>query len=161
MNAADWSNGDPDALNKAANTDALALCSLLASVNASVQQSNPQSLENRPARVFVGKVTGAPTDGDSALALDISRDLPNAELALVNDPAQADFVVSGEVKTQPDTNHQTVVQIVWTVHDSNKRVAGQVTQLHELNPSRHHPLLGRHRRRGGNGRCQWRAGSNS
>ncbi len=131
--AADWSNGDPDALNQAATTDALALCKLLATVNASVQQSNPQSLENRPARVFMGTVTGAPTDGNDALALDIGRDLPGADLVLVDDPKQADFIVSGVVKTQPDSNQQTLVQIDWTVHDSEKRTIGQVTQLHDLN----------------------------
>jgi len=133
--AADWSNGNRQALNKAATTDALALCKLLAAVNADVQQSNPQSLENRPARIFMGAVSGAPTDGDNALALDISRDLPGADGILVDNPADADFAVSGQVKTQPDANSQMLVQITWTVRDSNNRVIGQVTQLHDLNPA--------------------------
>jgi hypothetical protein len=130
--AADWANGNPQALNKAANTDALALCKLLANVNATVQQSNPKSLENRPARVFMGSVTGAPTDGNDALALDISRDLPDANAVLTTDPKLADFTVTGAVKTQPDTHQQILVEIVWTVLDSNHRVIGDVTQLHDL-----------------------------
>ena len=132
VSAADWSNGDKDALNKAANADALALCKLLAKANATVQQSNPQSLENRPARIFMGKVTGAPTDGDSALAQDIARNLPGIDTVLVTDPAAADFVVDGAVKTQPDSDNQILVQLVWTVRDSNHRVIGDVTQLHDL-----------------------------
>ncbi len=142
VNEADWANGNAQALNKAAATDALALCNLLASVNASVQQSNPQSLENRPARIFMGNVTGAPTDGDSALALDITRDLPSIQGVLVENPAEADFTVSGQVKTQPDTNRQLLVQITWTVRDSNHRAIGQVTQLHDLDPADITPYWG-------------------
>ncbi len=140
--AADWSNGNPDALNRQAAADALSLCKLLAAANATVQQSNPQSLENRPARIFMGKVIGAPTDGDAALAADVARDLPGSNTVMVNDPARADFTVSGAVKTQPDGNHQLLVQLVWTVLDSNHRVIGDVTQLHDLNPADITPYWG-------------------
>jgi len=142
VDAAAWSNGDPQALNKAATTDALALCKLLADANATVQQSNPQSLENRPARIFVGNVTGAPTDGDNALAIDIARDLPDADAALAASAAQADFVVTGAVKTQPDTHQQMLLTLIWTVRDSNNRVIGEVTQLHDLNPGDITPYWG-------------------
>lgn len=142
VDAGDWSNGNAAALSKAAATDALTLCKLLATVNASVQQSNPQSLENRPARIFMGQVSGAPTDGDSALALDITRDLPSADGILVDNPADADFAVRGQVETQPDSNSQMLVQITWTVTDSNGRVIGQVTQLHDLSPADITPYWG-------------------
>ncbi len=133
--AAVWANGDPKALNQAATTDALALCKLLTTVNATVQQSNPQSLENRPARIFIGPVTGAPGDGDNALSLNITRDLPGLDTVIVNKPADADFTVDGVVTTQPDTNNQLLVQLNWSVYDSNHRKIGQVTQLHDLNPT--------------------------
>lgn len=142
VNAADWSNGNPDALRKAAAADALTLCKLLAEVNATVQQSNPQSLENRPARIYLGRVTGAPTDGDNALALDIGRDLPGTDGVLVDNPREADFLVSGTVKTEPNAGQQILVQIVWTVRDSSNRVIGQVTQLHDLKLSDITPYWG-------------------
>lgn len=142
VSAVDWSNGNAQALNKAATADALTLCGLLAKANAAVQQSNPQSLENRPARIFMGSVTGAPTDGDNALALDISRDLPSVDGVLVDDSKDADFIVSGQVKTQPDENSQILVQITWTIRDSSNRVIGQVTQLHDLNPADITPYWG-------------------
>jgi hypothetical protein len=142
VNAATWANGDPEALNQAATTDAATLCKLLTNVNATVQQSNPQSLENRPARVFMGTVTGAPTDGNNALSLNLMRDLPDNSLVLVNNKTNADFTINGIVTTQPDTNHQILVQINWLVTDSNNRKIGQVTQLHDLNPSDITPYWG-------------------
>jgi hypothetical protein len=140
--AAGWANGNAEVLQKAAGTDALALCKLLGDINARVQGSNPESLENRPARVYLAGVTGAPTDGDNALALDIGRDLPGANIGMVDNPAQADFVVSGAVKAQADQHRQILVELVWTVRDSNHRVIGAVTQLHDLNPADITPYWG-------------------
>jgi len=129
-----WANGDPTALNKAANADALTLTKLLEQVNAQVQQSNPRSLENRPPVVFFSGVTGAPGDGDNALALNMKRDLPPLGVQQTSSPAQADYTVNGVVKTKPDTGGQMLVEIDWLVRDSNNRIVGQVTQLHDLNP---------------------------
>jgi hypothetical protein len=140
--AAAWANGDAATLNQAANTDAGPLTKLLAAVNAQIQGGNPDSLENRPPRVYFGNVTGAPGDGDTALALNMSRDLPTAFTELVTDAAGADFTVNGVVKTQPDTNGQILVEIDWMVFDSNKRKIGQVTQLHDLDPADITPYWG-------------------
>jgi hypothetical protein len=133
--AEDWANGNPQALAAAANADAPALTKLLTGVNAAVQQSNPQSLENRPARLYLGAVTGAPTDGDSALALDIARDLPGIDTVMVNHPAHADFIITGAIQTQPQSASQILVQLSWTIRDSNGRIIGKVFQFHDLKPS--------------------------
>jgi hypothetical protein len=135
VSAEAWSNGDPRTLAAAANADAPGLAKLLTNVNAAVQQSNPQSLENRPARLFLGAVTGAPTDGNDALALNLARDLPGIDTVMVDNPTLADFVITGAVKTQPDSNNQILVQLIWTIRDSNNRIIGDVTQLHDLSPS--------------------------
>ena len=135
VSAEAWSNGDPKTLAAAANADAPGLTKLLTNVNATVQQSNPQSLENRPARLYLGAVTGAPTDGNDALALNLARDLPGIDTVMVDNPTQADFVITGAVKTQPDANNQILVQLIWTIRDSNNRIIGDVTQLHDLSPS--------------------------
>ncbi|MDE8348711.1 MAG: hypothetical protein POG74_04405 [Acidocella sp.] len=139
---AGWANGTPDMLNQAATTDAATLAKLLSAVNASVQQSNPNSLENRPPRLFITGVTGAPGDGDNALTLDVTRALPKLGVELVDKPAQADFIINGIVTTKPDANHQIMVEIDWMINDSNNRKIGQVTQLHDLNPSDITPYWG-------------------
>jgi hypothetical protein len=131
--AADWASGNPYILNAEATTDALAVSKLLAVVNAAIQQSDPESLENRTPRVFFTGVTGAPGDGDNSLALNMNRDLPNLGFDIAATPAQADFTIDGAVKTKPDQGGQTLVEIDWSVHDNYKRKIGQVTQLHDLN----------------------------
>jgi hypothetical protein len=140
--AAAWADGTADALQDAAATDARPLSKLLANINARVQQSNPLSLENRPPRVFIGKVTGAPGDGDSALPLDLSRDLPSPDLELVTNAKQADFTVTGVVKATPSGQGQVTVELDWSVLDTNHRKIGQVTQLHVLAASDISPYWG-------------------
>ena len=99
--AAAWADGTASALQEAASADAKPLAKLLAGINARVQQGNPLSLENRSPQIFIGTVTGAPGDGDTALPLDLSRDLPSPGLQLVTNAKQADFSVTGTVKATP------------------------------------------------------------
>jgi hypothetical protein len=140
--AADWANGNPAALAQAANTDSLTLAKLLGTINAKIQQSNPNSLENRPARLYLTGVTGAPGDGNTSLALNLNRDLPTLGLTLAPNAAQADFTITGIVKSSPDTNNQILIEIDWIIKDSNNRNIGQVTQLHDLNPADITPYWG-------------------
>lgn len=140
--AAAWADGTASALQDAAAADAKPLSKLLANINARVQQSNPLSLENRPPRVFIGTVTGAPGDGDTALPLDLSRDLPSPDLELVTSAKQADFSVTGTVKTTPSGPGQATVELDWSVLDANHRKIGQVTQLHVLAVSDISPYWG-------------------
>jgi hypothetical protein len=140
--AADWANGNPTALANAAQTDSLTLAKLLGNINAKIQQSNPNSLENRPARLYLTGVSGAPGDGNTSLALNLNRDLPPLGLTLAPSSAQADFTITGIVKTTPDTNNQILIEIDWIIKDSNNRNIGQVTQLHDLNPTDITPYWG-------------------
>ncbi len=133
--AAAWANGDTNVLAQQAKTDANTLAKKLAQVNAAVQQSNPNSLENRPPRLFMASVNGAPGDGDSALQTAMTQDLPDADDELVTDPARADFTITGVVKSQPDANGQLLVELDWSVYDPGHRKIGQVTQLHDLAPA--------------------------
>ncbi len=132
--AASWASGDAAALAQQASADAGTLATRLAQVNATVQQGNPNSLENRAARVFMGAVTGAPGDGDQSLAAAMARNLPGPDDELVEDQSRADFTVTALVKTQPDTHGQILVELDWSVYDSNNRKIGQVTQLHDVMP---------------------------
>jgi len=140
--AAGWSNGDAATLQAAASADAPTLTALMTTINAQIQQSNPDSLENRVPNVFMGTVTGAPGDGDTSLPLNIERNLPGPNLELAKTPAQADFTVIGNIKTTPGPQGQIQVELDWVVRDSNNRVVGQVTQIHDLNPSDISPYWG-------------------
>jgi hypothetical protein len=142
VGAAAWSAGDATALNNAASTDAPALAKLMGTINAQIQQSNPNSLENRVPRVYVGTVTGAPGDGDVSLPLNVTRDLPGPDIILTKNAATADFTVTGAIKTTPGPQGQIQVELDWFVHDRYGRVAGQVTQIHDLNPTDIEPYWG-------------------
>ncbi len=140
--AQSWTSGNAATLSAAAAADAPALSKLLANINAQVQQSNPDSLENRPPRIFVGAVTGAPGDGDTALPMNLKRALPGPDDMLADDAKDADFTVTCAVKSKPDTGGQMQVELDWVVRDGNNRVAGQVTQIHDLNPGDITPYWG-------------------
>ncbi|MDD2794712.1 hypothetical protein [Acidocella sp.] len=130
--AAAWTQGDPAALNAAAAADAPALAKMLTAINARIQGSNPQSLENRPPRIYIGPVTGAPGDGNHSLPLNLARDLPGPDDVVVTNPALADFTVTGNIVVTPGQNGQVMVELDWSVQDANHRKIGQVTQLHPL-----------------------------
>lgn len=140
--AQSWTQGDQSALAGAASSDAASLSKLMSQINAQIQQSNPQSLENRTPRIFILGLDGAPGDGDKSLPLNLSRDLPGPDLQLAKDKAQADFTVAGKVKTSPGPGGQILVEIDWVVCDTNNRVTGQVTQLHALDASDMEPNWG-------------------
>ena len=56
--------------------------------------------------------------------------------------AQANFTVTCAVKSKPDAGGQVLVELDWVVRDGNGRVAGQVTQIHDLNPADITPYWG-------------------
>ena len=135
VSAEDWANGSQATLIKVAKADAPNLEKLLTEINAAIQASSPQSLENRTPRIVIGTVTGAPGDGDTALPTDLARVLAGPDLELVTNKQDADFTVSGNVKAGPVKAGQRLVELDWVVRDTNNRVAGQVTQIHMLNQS--------------------------
>ncbi len=137
-----WDDGDQATLTNAAAADVPGLSKLMSRINAEIQQSNPQSLENRTPRIFIGTVTGAQGDGDTSLPADLAQALPAPNLELVTDKPQADFTVTGKVKATPTDQGQLLVELDWVVRDTNNRVVGQVTQIHALNQSDISPYWG-------------------
>lgn len=127
-----WLAGDKSLLAQAATEDSQGLSKLLAQINARVQLNSPDSLVNRPARVFVGDITGTPYDTSIALPETLSQQLATSGLKVVHAITAADFRITGEVKTIPVASGQIIIQLNWFVHDSNGRFVGQVVQLHEL-----------------------------
>lgn len=145
--AVDWTNGDRSLLKASAFGIAPELAKKLAAINAAIQQSNPQSLANRPPQVRVKGVSGAPGDGNHSLALDVTRDLPKLGVVIVGTKDDADFVVDGAVKVSPNPKHGTgapsdLVELVWTVRTQAGQFIGKVTQLHDLKPNDMTPYWG-------------------
>ena len=144
--AADWASGTPVALAANAQAAAPALVHQLRMINAVIQESNPNSLENRPPRVKFAGVSGAPGDGDHALALNVRRDLPQLGIMLTGRRADADFVLSGVVKARRPAagspGGQDIVELDWLVRDTNGGFIGKVSQLHDLRPADMVPYWG-------------------
>lgn len=144
--AAQWADGDPATLKQAALAAAPSLAHQLAAINANIQQSNPLSLENRPTRVQLVGVTGAPGDGDHALALDLRRSLSQLGVMMVHRKPQADFLVTGVVKVSPPrpaaADHSEIVELDWTVKSQSGQFIGKVSQLHNLKRAQMAPYWG-------------------
>jgi hypothetical protein len=127
-----WSQGDPETLHKEAVAAAPQIVGLLRSVDAAAKQSDPNSLYNRPARIYLAGVTGAPGDGDRSLTMELRQKLPDTGDMLTSKPRDADFIVRGLVKITDLPSHQQQVEIHWIVTDSNGKEAGDVAQGHDI-----------------------------
>jgi hypothetical protein len=129
-----WASADPAVLQQAAIAVAPSLASLLTSIEAARQQSDPNSLLNRPARVFILGVKGAPGDGDISLAREIALKLPSQGVVVQDQPAGADFGVAGEVRTARGAGGTERVEIQWIVTTAQGNEAGRIAQLNEVPP---------------------------
>lgn len=130
--AAAWSAATPDVLRQEAAASAPAITDLLTSIDAARRRSDPNSLYNRPPRVFVAPVTGAPGDGNRSLALELRRLLPRQGEVLQPSPQGADYAVSGTVRTSPRPDGQTRVEIQWAITDAAGHDLGKVVQLNDV-----------------------------
>jgi hypothetical protein len=130
--AAAWAVGDPTALTDAAADAAPKLMSLLRAVEASIKQSDPNSLYNRPARIYFLGVIGAPGDGNASLAGQMRRLLPDTGDQLVASRENADFLLQGVVRVSDVAGGQQQVEIHWQVADPTGKIAGDVAQGHDF-----------------------------
>jgi hypothetical protein len=132
IDAAAWSAGQAETLRKAAAAGAPAIASLLTRIEAARRMSDPNSLVNRPARVYVADVTGAPGDGDRQLARDLRQQMPTMGEVALDTATDADFTVRGEVRTTPGPSGAERVEIQWIVSDAQGREAGRIVQLNDV-----------------------------
>jgi hypothetical protein len=145
--AESWANATPQTLEAVATAAAPILARQLGTINASVQQSNPKSLENRPTRMMIAGVKGAPGDGNHALALDVRRDLAQQGIVIVTNRHDADFILSGLVKVSPapvksGQSPSDIVELDWLVRSQSGAFIGKVSQLHDLKPDQMAPYWG-------------------
>ena len=127
-----WAQAAPDALHRSAAEAAPQVLDLLRAVDATLKQSDPNSLYNRPARIYFSGVTGAPGDGNVVLARDMRRRLPQTGDLLVSHAVSADFTLRGTVMVTDEPSGQQQVEIHWLVDDPNGHLAGDVAQGHDV-----------------------------
>lgn len=132
VSAAGWASGDPAVLRRAAADAAPQITALLRSVDAAIKQSDPNSLYNRPARIFLEGVKGASGDGDMSLARQMRSKLPDTGDMLVAHAESADFVVKGVVRQTALAGGQEQIEIHWLVFDARGKEAGDVAQGHDI-----------------------------
>ena len=108
------------------------IATLLSRIEAARLQSDPNSLLNRPAKIFVKGVTGATGDGNAALARQLRLFLPQNN-EKVQDAAQgADYTVEAKVVVGPGAGATDRVEIQWIVTDSGGEERGRIIQLNEV-----------------------------
>jgi hypothetical protein len=134
VDAAQWSLGALPALRQSAAAAAPDIATLLTRIEAARQQSDPNSLANRPARVVVREVTGAPGDGNHQLSREIRRELPKLGEVVQDTDIGADFVVTGEVHMAAGDKGTERVEIQWVVTDPLRGELGRVVQLNDVAP---------------------------
>jgi hypothetical protein len=132
VGAAAWAAADSATMNQVAQDAAPKLATLLTNIEAARQESDPNSLLNRPARVAFSGVTGAPGDGDRSLAMQMRTELPKLGQVLQETTEGADFTLAGVVATTPVAGDQVRVEIEWIVTDAHGKEAGKVTQLNNV-----------------------------
>jgi hypothetical protein len=132
--AAVWSNGNQATIKQAAVSAAPAIAALLTTIEAAIQESDPNSLVNRPARIQFTGVTGAPGDGNTALARQVRNDLNQLGILTQDTPANADFALACQVTTAPGSKGTTRIELQWIVNDPDGHERGRVVQINEIAP---------------------------
>jgi len=132
VTAHDWSDGD--GARGGTGVAAPKIAALLASIEAHRQQSDPQSLLNRPPKLYLASVSGAPGDGNTALMRQMTQRLPKLGDVVQDTAKGADFTVVGDVQTAPGLGKTTRVEVQWIVTDAQGRERGRVLQINEVPP---------------------------
>jgi len=130
--SAAWASASSATLSSAATAAAPNIASLLTSIEAAIQRADPNSLYNRPARVLVPEVTGAPGDGNLALTRQMRSILGQLGPVVQTTPAGADFIVQGQVKVVPIAGGQQRVEIQWIIRTPSGDERGRVVQLNDV-----------------------------
>ena len=126
-----WASGDPAVLKAAAEKAAPAIASLLNRIEAARRQSDPNSLLNRPARVWLAGVTGAPGDGNRSLPEQMRIKMATAGLVVQDTAKDADFKLEGQVQTAPGANNLVRIELQWIVSDARSE-RGRIVQINEV-----------------------------
>jgi hypothetical protein len=138
---AQWASGSPQVLKAAAAQAAPGIAGLLGQIEAARRQSDPNSLLNRPTRIYLAGVTGAPGDGNRSLPRQMRIKLENNGFVVQDTAKNADFEVKGEVQTGQGIKGTTRIEMQWIVSDSRSE-RGRILQINEVDPRMINPYWG-------------------
>ena len=124
-----WAAGRSATLDLAARQAAPRLARLLTRVEIALMRADPNSLYNRPARVLIAPVTGAPGNGDAVLAQAMRSALAAEGEVVQARPAGADFVLRGAVRLTAAPGGKQRVELRWIVDTAAGAEGGRVFQL--------------------------------
>ncbi len=126
-----WAMAGQQTVNAAALVAAPRISAMLARIEADRRRSDPASLANRPARVFLRPITGAPGDGNTSLTRQMRLELTKSGHTMQETGEGADFTVVGDVLVAPAGKLERV-EIQWRVTDARGEERGKVVQLNEI-----------------------------
>ena len=130
--ADEWARMSPATSARIAASVVPQLGTLLTKIEAERRQNDPTSLVNRPARIYVPDVVGAPGDGNASLTRQMRRELPPQGFTVQETPDHPDFIVVGSVKVSPLPGNQESVEITWIIKDDAGAEAGKIAQLNQI-----------------------------
>ncbi len=136
-----WAAADANTLKAAAAQAAPGINALLTRIEAARRQSDPNSLINRPARVWLVGVSGAPGDGGRTIPMQMRLKLADAGLVVQDTAKDADFKVEGQMQTAPGANGTLRIELQWIVTD-NRGERGRILQINEVPPRAVEPYWG-------------------
>ena len=126
-----WAGGDPATLKAAASAAAPGIAGLLDRMEAARMQADPTSLANRPARVFLAGVVGAPGDGNKRLAEQVKLRMTQEGLVVQETASGADYQVHCEVTSAPAPGGQLKLELLWLVDDARGE-RGKILQVNQV-----------------------------
>ena len=132
MPAQVWTNPGPDAFRPLAAQAARAIGTLLQQVEAARKQMDPVALAGGPARVRFSRVSGAPGDGNTALAARMREFLSRYGYVMQEVSDGATFGLEGRVNVVPQPGGVQRVEIIWRVSRRDGEELGQVLQMNEV-----------------------------
>ena len=140
--ASAWAAGDVAAFKTEAQTAAPEISALLTGIQAKIQQDDPNSLVNRPAKIQLIGVTGAPGDGNAALARTVRTDLSDLGFLVQDAAAGSDYTLRCEIKVVPVEAGNIRVEIQWIVDQTGAGERGRIVQVNEVSPTAITPYWG-------------------
>ncbi len=132
MPAANWVNASATTLREAAAADVPAIADLLSRIQGTDMKADPNSLYNRPARVWISDVQGAPGDGNQSLAVQLRRELAKLGPMVQDHQAGADFTINGMVQATPQAGGMQRINIRWLVRNASGREIGDISQGNDI-----------------------------
>lgn len=138
---AEWAAGTPQVLKAAAEQAAPGIASMLSRIEAARRQSDPNSLLNRPTRVYLTPLEGAPGDGDRSIPREMRAKLEANGLVVQDAVKNADFQVRGQMVLAKGANGTVRIELQWIVEDARGE-RGRILQINEVDPRSVSPFWG-------------------